>query len=148
MHLLLQTAFSLAALIVRVALGVVMFPHGGQKVIGWFGGGGFEATLTQFQQEIGIPIPFRLLTMAAEFLGSGGRDHRISQADRGVRDRLYGDRGGVDGPLVEFFPELVWRKTGEWYRIPRPRVRDGALLDHQRRRMLSLDRFILQRLAQ
>jgi putative oxidoreductase len=66
MYLLLQTPFSLAALIVRVALGVVMFPHGAQKVLGWFGGGGFKATLIQFHQEMGIPVPFALLAMAAE----------------------------------------------------------------------------------
>jgi putative oxidoreductase len=41
MYLLLQTPFSLAALIIRVALGVVMFPHGAQKVLGWFGGSSF-----------------------------------------------------------------------------------------------------------
>src|SRR5215470_17236023 len=37
MYLLLQTPFSLAALIVRVALGVVMFPHGAQQVLGSMG---------------------------------------------------------------------------------------------------------------
>ena len=58
MYLLLQTAFSLVALIVRFALGVVMFPHGAQKVLGWFGGSGFKATLTQLHQEMGIPVPF------------------------------------------------------------------------------------------
>ena len=72
MYLLLQTPFSLAALIIRVALGVVIFPHGAQKVLGWFGGSGFTATLTQFHQEMGIPVPFALLAMAAEFLGSMG----------------------------------------------------------------------------
>ena len=72
MYLLLQTAFSLVALIVRFALGVVMFPHGAQKVLGWFGGVGFKVTLTQFHQEMGISVSFALLAMAAEFLGSIG----------------------------------------------------------------------------
>ena len=72
MHLLLQTPFSPAALIIRIALGVVMFPHGAQKALGWFGGDGFKTTLSQFHQEMGIPVPLALLAMAAEFLGSMG----------------------------------------------------------------------------
>jgi putative oxidoreductase len=72
MYLLLHTPFSLAALIVRIALGVVTFPHGAQKVLGWFGGPGFKATLEQFNKEMGIPTPLAVLAMAAEFLGSIG----------------------------------------------------------------------------
>src|SRR5713226_3545854 len=72
MYLLLHTPFSLAALIVRIALGVVNFPHGAQKVLGWFDGPGFKATLEQFNKEMGIPTPLAVLAMAAEFLGSIG----------------------------------------------------------------------------
>jgi len=34
----LRTDNSTAQLFIRLALGVVMFPHGAQKVLGWFGG--------------------------------------------------------------------------------------------------------------
>src|SRR5215471_16292962 len=69
---MLQTDGGVVGLILRITLGVVIFPHGAQKVLGWFGGSGFTATLTQFHQEMGIPVPFALLAMAAEFLGSMG----------------------------------------------------------------------------
>lgn len=49
-----------------------MFPHGAQKVLGWFGGHGFSATLDAFTGKMGIPLVFALLAIAAEFLGSLG----------------------------------------------------------------------------
>jgi putative oxidoreductase len=58
-------------LILRVTLAVVMFPHGAQKVFGWFGGHGFKNTMAYFTKS-GIPAPFALLAIAAEFLGSLG----------------------------------------------------------------------------
>jgi putative oxidoreductase len=66
---LLQTDSSLTGLILRVTLAVVMFPHGAQKVFGWFGGHGFKATMKSFTS-LGIPTVFALLAIAAEFLGS------------------------------------------------------------------------------
>ena len=38
-----------AQLIIRLALGIVMFPHGTQKVFGWFGGLGIAQTIQTFQ---------------------------------------------------------------------------------------------------
>jgi putative oxidoreductase len=59
-------------LILRLALGVVIFPHGAQKALGWFGGQGFSGTLSTFTGKMGIPTVFALLVIAAEFLGSLG----------------------------------------------------------------------------
>ena len=39
---LLQTDSGMVGLILRITLTVVMFPHGAQKVLGWFGGHGFR----------------------------------------------------------------------------------------------------------
>lgn len=36
---------SITRLIARLALGITVFPHGAQKLVGWFGGGGFEGTM-------------------------------------------------------------------------------------------------------
>ena len=33
------------ALIARLALAIVIFPHGAQKLFGWFGGYGFQGTM-------------------------------------------------------------------------------------------------------
>jgi putative oxidoreductase len=55
-------------LVVRIALGVVFFAHGGQKVLGWFGGHGLRATINAFK---GMGVPPAASTLAAfiEFLG-------------------------------------------------------------------------------
>jgi putative oxidoreductase len=70
-HWLLQTDGDVAALILRITLAVVIFPHGAQKVLGWFGGHGFNGTMKYFVGS-GIPAPLAVLAMAAEFLGPLG----------------------------------------------------------------------------
>ena len=68
---LFQTDGTLVPFILRLTLAIVMFPHGAQKVLGWFGGYGFRGTLGYFTSQ-GIPVPLALLAFAAEFLGSLG----------------------------------------------------------------------------
>lgn len=70
LQLLLKTESSTAALLLRVGLGAVFFPHGAQKVLGWFGGYGFEGTMGFFTQTMHIPALFAFLAIAAEFGGS------------------------------------------------------------------------------
>src|SRR5207244_3879569 len=59
-----------APLFLRVLLAAVMFPHGAQKVLGWFGGHGFGGTMQFFTQQSHIPAPFAFLAIIAEFAGS------------------------------------------------------------------------------
>ena len=68
---LFQTNGSAAGLILRLTLAVVMFPHGAQKALGWFGGEGLTPTL-QFFTSAGIPPVLAWLVIAAEFLGPLG----------------------------------------------------------------------------
>jgi len=72
----LQTLFktndSVSSLIARLALGLVMFPHGAQKALGWFGGYGFNGTMGFFTGQMHIPAVFAFLAIAAEFAGSIG----------------------------------------------------------------------------
>jgi putative oxidoreductase len=68
---LLATNKDITPLILRLTLGLVMFPHGAQKVLGWFGGGGFNATL-QGMTGMGLPAAIVVIVMTAEFLGSLG----------------------------------------------------------------------------
>jgi putative oxidoreductase len=58
--------------LMRLVLGVVFFAHGSQKVLGWFGGYGFTATMGFFTSAMHIPAPIAILPIAAEFLGSIG----------------------------------------------------------------------------
>lgn len=68
----LATDDSLAALIARLTLGIVIFPHGAQKLLGWFGGPGFSGTLDHFQQTWGIAPVLTMLVIIAEFFGGLG----------------------------------------------------------------------------
>ena len=67
---LLQTKEDVSMLVLRLGLGIVFFPHGAQKALGWFGGYGFNATLAAFTDKMHIPLVFAFLAIAAEFLGA------------------------------------------------------------------------------
>ena len=69
---LMKTPDDFAVTLLRLALGVVFFAHGAQKVLGWFGGYGFQATLGFFTQMLHIPAALAVLAIAAEFLGGIG----------------------------------------------------------------------------
>jgi putative oxidoreductase len=69
---LINTGEETAPLVLRVMLGLVFFPHGAQKVLGWFGGHGLAGTLDFFTQTMGVPLILALLVIAAEFLGALG----------------------------------------------------------------------------
>jgi len=67
---LLETNDDIAGLVLRVLLGVVMLPHGAQKLLGWFGGYGFSGTMGFFTDKMGIPAVFAFLVIITEFFGS------------------------------------------------------------------------------
>ena len=69
---LMSTTDDLALTVLRLAGGVVFFAHGSQKVLGWFGGYGFSATMGFFTNGMHIPAPFAFLAICAEFLGGIG----------------------------------------------------------------------------
>src|SRR2546430_17155255 len=72
MRKLFATHDSWSLLILRVTLGVVMFPHGAQKLLGWFGGYGFSGTMNMFTEKMGIPAALAFLVIMTEFFGSFG----------------------------------------------------------------------------
>src|SRR5439155_25148450 len=72
MRKLFATHDSWSQLILRVTMGVVMFPHGAQKLLGWFGGYGFSGTMNLFTEKMGIPSALVFLVMMTEFFGSLG----------------------------------------------------------------------------
>lgn len=66
---LLDTSDSIGPTLLRLSLGVVMFAHGAQKGLGWFGGPGLQGALASFEQGFGIPPALAGLAIAAELLG-------------------------------------------------------------------------------
>ena len=72
LQFLLKTDNHAAPLVARLALGLVIFPHGAQKALGWFGGYGFGGTMGFFTGTMHIPAVFAFLAIAAEFAGSLG----------------------------------------------------------------------------
>lgn len=65
--LLIAPAASLGELLLRITLAAVLFPHGAQKVLGWFGGPGWRQSYDFFTKS-GIPGPLALTAMLTEFL--------------------------------------------------------------------------------
>jgi putative oxidoreductase len=68
--LLATNSGNTTALIARLALGIVVFPHGAQKLLGWFGGYGFEGTMGFLTGTAGLPSFVALLVILIEFFGS------------------------------------------------------------------------------
>ena len=66
---LLHTQADWAGLILRLVLALVFFPHGAQKVLGWFGGYGYAGTMQFFTKSVGLPTPIAFLSIMAEFVG-------------------------------------------------------------------------------
>ena len=68
---LIRTDDDPAGIVLRWTLAIVMFPHGAQKVLGWWGGNGYSATMDFFTSS-GIPALVAFLVIFGEFLGPIG----------------------------------------------------------------------------
>lgn len=69
---LTRTDDSIGLLLVRFFLGLVIFPHGAQKLLGWFEGHGPVWTMEFFTQQLGIPAVLVVLVILAESFGALG----------------------------------------------------------------------------
>jgi len=58
--------------LIRLAAGIMIFPHGLQKAFGLWGGRGLSAQLEYFQHHDHIPLVFAFLAIMAELLGGIG----------------------------------------------------------------------------
>ena len=68
---LMATTDDVSLTTLRLVLGVVFFAHGAQKMLGWFGGFGFHATMG-FLTHVGLPAPVAFLVIVIEFFGGLG----------------------------------------------------------------------------
>ena len=57
-------------LITRLTLGLVLFPHGAQKMLGMFGGYGFAGTMGFFTNTVHLPWILGFLVIIIEFVGA------------------------------------------------------------------------------
>jgi putative oxidoreductase len=76
----IRTEAQPAATILRVVLGTIMLPHGGQHLLGWFGGYGFAGTHQWMTETLGFPDALAAVAIVTEFIapialivGLGGR---------------------------------------------------------------------------
>jgi putative oxidoreductase len=67
-----KTDNSIPLFLIRLSLGAVMFAHGAQKALGWYGGPGIEKTIQIFTSKMNFPVWLILLLVVIEFFGSLG----------------------------------------------------------------------------
>ncbi|MEJ2904279.1 DoxX family protein [Pedobacter panaciterrae] len=69
-QMIFKTDNDWTGLIIRLTIGLVMFPHGAQKVFGWFGGPGFSKEMTFFTETLHLPWLMAFLVIFIEFFGA------------------------------------------------------------------------------
>ncbi|TJY35971.1 DoxX family protein [Pontimicrobium aquaticum] len=67
---LLATHPNIGFSIARLTLGLVIFPHGAQKLLGLFGGYGYTATMESFTTQMSLPSIIAFSIIMIEFFGS------------------------------------------------------------------------------
>jgi len=142
---LLTTDGDTGALLTRVALGAVMFPHGAQKVLGVWGGYGLSGTLDAFTGQMGIPLPLALTAIAAEFLGSlgllVGLGTRVAAFGIGVTMVVASTMHAANG----FFMNWYGQQAGEGFEFHLLAIGMAAALGVRGGGRLSLDRLLAAR---
>src|SRR5687768_14709329 len=100
----------------RALLGAVMFPHGAQKLLGWFGGYGFDGTMKFLTDTVHLPSPIALLVILAESIGA-----LLLIVGLGTRLAALGISAVMVGAVltshgsVGFFMNWFGNQTGEGY---------------------------------
>jgi putative oxidoreductase len=69
---LTQTQRDFTLTVARWVLALIFFGHGTQKAFGWFGGMGFEKSLTFFQDTMSIPPALTIFVMCTELAAATG----------------------------------------------------------------------------
>ena len=67
---ILATDPNLGSSIARWTLGLVLFPHGAQKLLGFFGSYGYSATMEALTTQMGLPAIVAFSVIIIEFFGS------------------------------------------------------------------------------
>jgi putative oxidoreductase len=146
---LIQTGNDRSATLLRLALGLVILPHGLQKLFGWFGGAGLGGTIGFFEQALSVPAGLTLLVVLAEVAGSlgllVGLGSRVAAA--GIALVMAGAVSLVHGQ-VGFF--MNWNGTagGEGYEYHILATAIALAVVVKGGGWLSLDRALARRFAE
>lgn len=140
---LLKTEANASELILRLALGIMIFPHGAQKLLGWFGGYGFSGTMQHFTDNMGIPWIFAFAAIVTEFFGGialvTGFMTRISAALVGFTLLVAAFMGHVQNG---FFMNWSGNQAGEGFEFHLLAVAMGAALAIRGGGLWSLDKML------
>ena len=145
---IVRTDAEIEPLLLRLTLGLVMFPHGAQKALGWFGGYGFSGTMGFLTGAAGLPYAVAVLVIAAEFLGSVG-------LITGLLGRVaaLGIGAVMTGAVLTvhlsngFFMNWTGRQAGEGFEYHLLVLGIVAVLAIQGSGALSLDRWLTRKRA-
>ena len=148
MKALFLTDESWTGLILRLTLGLMIFPHGAQKLLGWYGGFGFDGTMGFFTQQMGMPWLIAFLVIIGESLGSvallAGLLTRFTAASMGVI--MLGAITMVHLPHG-FFMNWFGKQQGEGYEYHLLVIGIAAALLVTGAGRWSIDRVISNRIA-
>ncbi|OOG20396.1 hypothetical protein BWD42_08710 [Sphingobacterium sp. CZ-UAM] len=67
---MLSTDNSWTAFILRLTLGLVLFPHAAQKLFGWFDGPGLQGEIDYMTSHVNLPMFLAISAIAVECLGT------------------------------------------------------------------------------
>ncbi len=129
--------------IARLLLGVVFFAHGAQKMLGWFGGYGYTATMAAFTGRMHIPAAFAFLAIAAEFFGGLGLILGLlgRVASFGIMVNMAVAIATVHGH-IGFFMNWAGTQRGEGFEYHLLALGLGAVILIQGSGALSIDRLL------
>lgn len=67
---ILATPHDVPQTLLRLTLALVIFPHGAQKLLGWWGGYGFSGTMGYLTSQAGLPWLVAFVVILAESVGA------------------------------------------------------------------------------
>jgi putative oxidoreductase len=120
-YLLLATSDAAAPAVARLVLAAILFPHGAQHALGWFGGYGFAGTLGWMTGTLHLPVPLAALAIVVELIaplalvvGFAGRAAALGLA---LLLLVAASTHTANGFFMNWFGQLVAGKEGFEYHL-------------------------------
>jgi putative oxidoreductase len=141
---LLATDDDKVALFLRVVFAGILWPHGAQHALGWFGGYGYSGTYEWMTGTLGVPGPLATLAILTELVaplpllvGLGGR---VAAAGLGTVLAVAATTHAANG----FFMNWTGRQAGEGFEYHLLGVAIAVALAARGSGALSLDRRLVR----